>query len=77
MKSYIRGRGRYGATPHPRSALITLLIQERDKPFASKVQDPMEKLKQELRLKQIPWVRDPESLYEYKRSQRPLKQIYN
>ena len=40
-KRYLRGRGRYGATPHPKTALLQFILQEREKPFTKRVADPL------------------------------------
>jgi hypothetical protein len=78
VKQYFRGRGRYGAIPHGKSALLTLVLQQRDKPFQKKAQDPLEPLKDILRDKKKDWVpHDPIQIVEQAKSRRPSKPLYN
>ena len=76
-KLYIRGRGRYGAIPHPKTALLSLLLQEREKPFESRVNDELEYLRERLRDAQKEWVPTPEEIYAQKRAARPFKEIHS
>ena len=39
----IPGRGRYGSIPHYKSALVQFILQERDKPFTKRLNDPLGK----------------------------------
>ncbi len=48
-RRYIRGRARYGATPQFKSAVLDVLLQERERPFAKRQQDPLEWLRVRLR----------------------------
>ena len=41
MMTYIKGRGRYGPTPHPKLATLELILQERNEPFSIRVNDPL------------------------------------
>lgn len=76
-KLYIRGRGRYGAIPHPKTALLSLLLQEREKPFESREKDELEYLRERLRNAQKDWVPSPDEIYAQKRAARPLKEIHS
>ncbi|KAJ3157460.1 Rab geranylgeranyltransferase [Geranomyces michiganensis] len=64
VKRYLRGRGRYGATPHPVSTLLELTLQERDKPFAARESDPLEWVRDRLRERQKPFAKTAEEVYE-------------
>ena len=76
LKKYIRGRGRYGATPTPKTGLIQLILQEREKEFTGRSKDPLEWIRNRLREKQRPWVASPEAIYEAKRKARPVKPVF-
>lgn len=41
VKKYLKGRGRYGSTPHPKTALLEFTFQQRKKQFKSKLDDPL------------------------------------
>lgn len=49
VKKYLRGRGRYGATPHPKTARLEVILQEREKRFVMREQDPLEWVRVRLR----------------------------
>ncbi|KAI8821240.1 hypothetical protein BJ741DRAFT_715630 [Chytriomyces cf. hyalinus JEL632] len=48
-KRFLKGRGRYGSTQHAITAMLELTLQEREKPFARKVADPLEWVRARLR----------------------------
>ncbi|KAJ3353224.1 Nucleoside diphosphate kinase A [Entophlyctis luteolus] len=48
-KRYLRGRGRYGSTQHPVTALVEVTLQERDTPFERREADPLEWVRKRLR----------------------------
>ncbi|KAJ3041048.1 hypothetical protein HDV00_009948 [Rhizophlyctis rosea] len=75
-KKYIFGRGRYGATPHVKSTLVEIVLQERDKPFLMRTSDPLEWVRERLRQKQEPWVPKVEDMYHSMRSVRPIKPVH-
>nr|KAJ3418158.1 hypothetical protein HK105_000272 [Polyrhizophydium stewartii] len=77
MKKYLRGRGRYGATPHIKSALIEVVLQERGKPFAVRLNDPLEWIRVRLRQRYAGIVPDAETVYEKMRTKRPVKPVFN
>ncbi|KND01241.1 uncharacterized protein SPPG_04332 [Spizellomyces punctatus DAOM BR117] len=76
VKRYLRGRGRYGATPHPVTALLEITLQEREKPFSIRDSDPLEWLRERLRDRQRPFVKSAEEVYNDVRSKRPIKQVF-
>lgn len=76
-RKYIRGRGRYGATPTPISTSLEIMLQERQEPFARKENDPLEPIKNKLREKQRPWVKSIDEIYKDFRCKRPIKIIYS
>lgn len=76
VKRYLRGRGRYGATPHPITTLLEITLQERDKPFAMRTKDPLEWVRDRLRERQKPFVKSAEELYIETRKKRPIKEVY-
>ena len=65
-KKYLRGRGRYGSSPHPKVNTVHLVLQEREKPLIQSVHQPWLDRKS-IQLEQV---------YEIKRSQRPIKPIH-
>jgi hypothetical protein len=77
QKRYIRGRGRYGSTPHAKTCLLELTLQERDKPFDRKLQDPLEWIRARLRDRMRPWTKSPEEIYETIKSKRSTKVIHS
>lgn len=50
-KRFIRGRARYGSDQHVKSSLVKFILQEREKPFKSRVNDPLEWVRERMRLK--------------------------
>ena len=76
MKQYLRGRGRYGATPTPITTLLHLILQERDVPFKARAEDPLEWIREKLRERQRPWVQTPQQVYESARKSCPLKVVH-
>ncbi|KAJ3097002.1 hypothetical protein HDU97_005338 [Phlyctochytrium planicorne] len=50
---YLRGRGRFGATPHAKTALLEFVLQEREKGFRRKESDPLEWIRRRLRSLQL------------------------
>ncbi|KAJ3069827.1 hypothetical protein HDU99_002828 [Rhizoclosmatium hyalinum] len=46
---FLRGRGRYGSTQHPVTALLEFTLQQRDAPFARREADPLEWIRKRLR----------------------------
>ena len=76
QKRYIKGRGRYGATPHVNASLVKLILQERDKPFLMRESDPLEWVRERLRQRQEPWVKNVDEVYEKARANRPIKAVH-
>ncbi|TPX58054.1 hypothetical protein PhCBS80983_g03406 [Powellomyces hirtus] len=76
VKRYLRGRGRYGSTPHPVSTLLELTLQERDKPFQVRENDPLEWLRDRLRERQKPFAKSAEQVYEEVRTRRKVKEVF-
>ncbi|KAI8928801.1 hypothetical protein BC831DRAFT_446628 [Entophlyctis helioformis] len=76
VRKYLRGRGRYGATPHIKSALLEVTLQERDKPFAVRENDPLEWVRVRMRNRLAGYIPDAESVYTKKRTARPVKPVY-
>jgi hypothetical protein len=76
LNEYIKGRGRYGATPHPITTTLNIVIQERDKPFEFRVNDPLEWLRVRLRQTQTPHCPNALQVYDKLRTSRPLKAVY-
>lgn len=60
----IRGRGRYGATPHPKHVLLQFVFQQRSKPFVFRDEalNPVESVRRVLREKQRPFATPLEEL---------------
>lgn len=54
LKKYIKGRGRYGSTPQFVSTTVRLVLQERTKGFARRMQDPLEPLREKIRSRSAP-----------------------
>ena len=47
----VKGRGRYGSTPHAKFARLEWIFQQRERGFAKKENDPLEKIREKLRSK--------------------------
>lgn len=77
IRKYVRGRGRYGATPTPLSTNLEIMLQEREVPFSLKQNDPLEPIKDKLREKQRQWVKSVHEIYSDFRIKRPIKKIYS
>ncbi|KAI9101938.1 hypothetical protein DFS34DRAFT_612052 [Phlyctochytrium arcticum] len=75
-KKFIKGRGRYGATPHPVTTLWEITLQERDKPFAKVERDPLEWIRVRLRERQKPYVQTAEDIYSEIRDKRVVKEVF-
>ncbi|TPX47425.1 hypothetical protein SeLEV6574_g02691 [Synchytrium endobioticum] len=73
-ETYVKGRGRYGATPHPLITNMEVVYQQRAAPFASRVADASEWIRERLRRQ----VKGPsaEELYVAMRDKRPVKSVY-
>ncbi|KAJ3203970.1 hypothetical protein HDU67_009847 [Dinochytrium kinnereticum] len=76
QKRYLRGRGRYGATPHAKTALVELTLQERERPFPKREGDPLEWIRRRLRLRLGEVVEGPEEVYEGVRRRRVVKTVH-
>lgn len=78
IKAYVKGRGRYGATPHPKLARLEIILQERLNGGFKKreEEDPLEWIRVRLRNAQKNIVPGPEELYNLKIQQRPKKNVY-
>ncbi len=70
------GRGRYGSTPHPKICRLEFYLQEREKPFDLRENDPLEWVRQRLRDSRRKYVDLSEKVYEEKRRSRPIKPVY-
>ncbi|KAI9204882.1 uncharacterized protein BJ171DRAFT_503945 [Polychytrium aggregatum] len=75
-KNFIRGRGRYGSTPHIVSSILQLTLQEREKPFKKRLDDPLEFIRERLRERQQAYIVDAEQVYQTVRAKRPIKPVY-
>ncbi|KAJ3096722.1 hypothetical protein HK100_005505, partial [Physocladia obscura] len=62
-KRFLRGRGRYGAVQHPKTALLELVLQLRDRPFDKIQNDPLEWLRKRLRDRVAGRNSDPNVIY--------------
>ncbi|KAJ3300006.1 hypothetical protein HK104_005260 [Borealophlyctis nickersoniae] len=76
VKKFIKGRGRYGATAQPKTALLEIMLQERDRPFEKREADPLEWLRVRLRERQRQWVPTPDEIYKDFRERRPIKPVF-
>ncbi|KAI8892520.1 hypothetical protein BC833DRAFT_611438 [Globomyces pollinis-pini] len=76
QKKYLFGRGRYGATPHPKIATIEFILQERQVPFAIRKSDPLEWVRSRLRERKKDFVLTADQIYQKKRLERPVKTVY-
>ncbi|KAI9363995.1 hypothetical protein DFJ73DRAFT_810558 [Zopfochytrium polystomum] len=75
VRRFIRGRGRYGATPHPVSSLVEVTLQERERPFDRRLADPLEWIRNRLRSRVRDQTPSPEEVY--RKTKRQEKQIYS
>ncbi|RKO99058.1 hypothetical protein CXG81DRAFT_20815 [Caulochytrium protostelioides] len=75
-KAYIRGRGRYGATPHPKSTHLTFVFQQREKPFESRETDVLEWARSQLRQAKRDHAPTPQQLYAVEQAQRIVKPVF-
>jgi hypothetical protein len=75
-KKYLRGRGRYGATPHPKFARLELIFQQREQGFAARENDPLEWVRVRMRQRKKNSTKTALELYEEKRQKRIIKPIY-
>ncbi|KAJ3268061.1 hypothetical protein HDV01_003502 [Terramyces sp. JEL0728] len=76
VKKYLRGRGRYGATPHPLVCKLEFILQERALGFQKRINDPLEWLRSKLRDRKRETTETAEQLYQQKRNKRPIKPVY-
>jgi hypothetical protein len=78
VEKYLRGRGRYGATPHVKTARLEILIQQRENGGFKKREsgDPLEWLRIRLRERKKGVVVGAEDLWTERRKSRPAKQVY-
>ncbi|KAI8826841.1 uncharacterized protein EV422DRAFT_511621 [Fimicolochytrium jonesii] len=76
LKKYLRGRGRYGATPHPITTLLEITLQERDTPFKAVQKDPLEWVRERLRQRQVLFAKSAEEVYREVRGRRRIKEVY-
>ncbi|KAJ1567086.1 hypothetical protein HK096_011022 [Nowakowskiella sp. JEL0078] len=76
IKAYVRGRGRYGSTPHPITSMLSFILQEREEPFKKRVNDPLEWIRDRLRQRQTEFEKSADEIYIEKRQKRPIKVIY-
>ena len=76
IKKYLKGRGRYGATPHAKVALFSVVLQERSRPFDFRLADPLEPIKARLRARQVPFTKTATELYQQSRIRRPVKALF-
>ncbi|EGF83636.1 hypothetical protein BATDEDRAFT_86037 [Batrachochytrium dendrobatidis JAM81] len=75
-QKFLRGRGRYGATPHIKTALLKIVLQEREKPFDVRHNDPLEWIRCRLRKVHKEFTPSAEELYTKIRKECPVKPIY-
>ncbi|KAJ3367661.1 hypothetical protein HDU91_001228 [Kappamyces sp. JEL0680] len=79
IKKYVRGRGRYGATPHPKAARLEIVLQERANGVGFKKRtddDPLEWVRVRLRERRKSFVANAEGTYTDKRNLRPIKSVF-
>jgi hypothetical protein len=76
VKKYLKGRGRYGSTPHPKTAKIQIIFQQREKEFQKRLEDPLEWIRKRLRDRKRSTTKTANQIYIEKRQSRPLKVIY-
>ncbi|KAI8812278.1 hypothetical protein BJ742DRAFT_768357 [Cladochytrium replicatum] len=76
QRRFIRGRGRYGATPQYVSATLAFTLQERDRPFRVRTSDPLEWIREKLRERQREWTPTVDEIYAEERSVKKIKPIY-
>jgi ribosomal protein L22 len=76
IKKFLRGRGRYGATPHAKISRLEFILQEREKPFAVRVNDPLEWVRVRLRERRKEFTKTAEEIYQEYRERKPIKPIY-
>lgn len=75
--NHLKGRGRYGATEQPHSAVVRVILQERETPFEIILKDPLYEIKQNLREKRAGnTICDPNIIYEKHADVAPVKAIY-
>lgn len=86
MEKYLRGRARYGSSPHFKSTLLRFTLQQRDKPFPKRMADPLEWVRERMRSKLME--RDVEKgsagdeslavkVYKEMRETRPVKTVFS
>ncbi|KAJ1344808.1 hypothetical protein BSLG_000323 [Batrachochytrium salamandrivorans] len=75
-KKFLRGRGRYGSTPHIKSALLKFVLQERDRPFQTRLDDPLEWIRVRLRKRYAEFTPNAEAVYARCRTERPVKPVH-
>jgi hypothetical protein len=76
VKKYLKGRGRYGSTPHAKVAKLQIILQERDKPFQARSADPLEWIRARLRERKRSHVQTADEIYTLARIKRPVKVVY-
>lgn len=76
VKKYLKGRGRYGSTPHAKVAKLQIILQERDKPFQARSADPLEWIRARLRERKRDFVPTADEIYTQSRIKRPVKVVY-
>jgi hypothetical protein len=72
----LRGRGRYGATPHPKTAKLEITFQERERGFSIRDADPLEWIRSRLRDRKRDITPTATEIYATKREKRPIKEIF-
>ncbi|TPX34737.1 hypothetical protein SmJEL517_g02712 [Synchytrium microbalum] len=76
MRKYVKGRGRYGSTPHPLVTCLDFTFQERSSGFQTRKNDPLEWIRLRLRNQQKPYTKTAQEYYEEKRAVRKVKPLY-
>ena len=73
---YLKGRGRYGSIPHFKVVVLEFILQQREKPFSIRANDPLEWLRIRLRKRFEPVTQTANEAYDELRHRRPIKAIY-
>jgi hypothetical protein len=73
MSKYVKGRGRYGPTAHPKLSTLEVVLQERKLPFSKIANDPLEWVRARLRQRQAPFIGSIQDIYNsFKRQHKPI-----
>jgi hypothetical protein len=76
LKKYVRGVGRFGVSGNPIGCSVRLVLQERKVDFESRLNDPLEWMRNQLRASQKEYTQTAEEIYTAKRAARPIKEVH-